>query len=44
VKRYGVDAILLPPYAPLVKGPASTAGWCQAYRDSLQVLYLPTCP
>ena len=43
-KGYGVDAILLPPDTTLTRGPAVTAGWCEAYRDKTQVLYLRTCP
>jgi hypothetical protein len=44
VDRYGVDAILLMPTAALTRGPAESAGWCEAYRDERQVLYLRTCP
>jgi hypothetical protein len=35
--RYGADAILLPPEAPLVSA-AADDGWCQAYRDAHQAL------
>jgi hypothetical protein len=42
--RYHADAILLPPGAPLVRGPATSAGWCEAYRDSTQVLLMKSCP
>jgi uncharacterized membrane protein len=42
--RYGVEAILLMPTATLTRGPAETAGWCEAYRDETQVLYLRACP
>jgi hypothetical protein len=42
--RYGVEAILLPPETTLTRGPAADAGWCEVYRDKLQVLYLPHCP
>jgi hypothetical protein len=38
--RYGVDAILLPADVTLVRGPAVSAGWCEVYRDELQVLLL----
>jgi hypothetical protein len=38
--RREVDAILLPPSAPLVRGFAQDAGWCEAYRDARQVLLL----
>jgi len=43
-ERYGVEAILLPPETTLTRGPAEAAGWCEAYRDKTQVLYLRTCP
>jgi hypothetical protein len=42
--RYGVEAILLKPTATLTRGPADAAGWCEAYRDETQVLYLRACP
>lgn len=42
--RYGVEAILLKPTATLTRGPADAAGWCEAYRDETQVLYLRPCP
>ncbi len=41
---YGVEAILLPPETTLTRGPAAAAGWCEAYRDDTQVLYLDSCP
>jgi hypothetical protein len=41
---YGVDAILLEPDATITRGPAEAAGWCEAFRDENQVLYLRTCP
>ena len=41
--RYGVDAILLKPEATITRGPAVTAGWCEAYRDENEVLYLRSC-
>ena len=41
--HYGVEAILLPPDTTLTRGPATAAGWCEAYRDAEQVLLLP-CP
>lgn len=40
---YGVDAILLPPRAVLLKGAAQGAGWCEAYRDATEVLLFRTC-
>jgi hypothetical protein len=42
--QYRVDAILLEPDATITRGPAEGAGWCEAYRDPNQVLYLRTCP
>jgi hypothetical protein len=39
---YGVDAILVAPGAPIVEAAASD-GWCEAYRDDVQVLLLPAC-
>ena len=42
--HYGVEAILLPPTTTLTRGPAAAAGWCEAYRDAVQVLYLRNCP
>ena len=42
--RYEVEAILLPPSAPLVRGFAQDAGWCEAYRDERQILLLRSCP
>ena len=44
VERYKVEAMLLRPETTLTRGPAVAAGWCEAYRDSVQVLYLRTCP
>ena len=43
VDRYHVDAILLRVDTTLVKGIAQRAGWCEAYRDRLQVLLLRDC-
>ncbi len=43
IERYGVQAILLPPSAPLVQA-ADGAGWCEAHRDSVAVLLLRDCP
>jgi hypothetical protein len=40
---YDVDAILLPPDAPLVRGPAQDAGWCRSYADAQAVLLLRSC-
>jgi hypothetical protein len=44
VSDYGVNAILLKPDAAITKGPAVDAGWCEAFRNDTQVLYLPSCP
>jgi hypothetical protein len=38
--EYGVEAILLPPEAPLA-GAAPDAGWCEAQRDDRSVLLRP---
>ena len=43
-QRYGVEAMLLRPETALTRGPAEDAGWCEAYRDAVQVLYLKNCP
>ena len=42
--QYGVQAVLLRPDATLTRGPATSAGWCEAYRDEDEVLLLPVCP
>jgi hypothetical protein len=44
VSSYGVNAILLKPDAALTRGPALDGGWCEAFRNDTQVLYLPACP
>lgn len=45
VDGYGVEALLLPPDAPIVRGFAQDAGWCAAYADYRQVLLLrKPCP
>lgn len=41
--RYDVDAMLFPPYEAISKGPALDAGWCEAYRDDNEVVFLRTC-
>lgn len=41
--RYDVDALLLSPLTTVTRGPAEAAGWCEAYRDETQVLYLRAC-
>ena len=43
IDRYGVDALLLSPLTTVTRGPAESAGWCEAYRDEMQVLYRRTC-
>jgi hypothetical protein len=43
VASYGVGALLLRVDTPLIRGPAQEAGWCEVYRDDLQVLLLRTC-
>jgi hypothetical protein len=43
VARYHVEAILLRADTVLVKGIAQRAGWCEAYRDRIQVLLLRDC-
>ena len=43
VARYGVEAMLFPPGAPITKGPATDADWCESYRNGAQVLLVP-CP
>ena len=43
IRRYEVDALLLTPSMTLARGPAQAAGWCEEYRDSVQVLLLRAC-
>jgi hypothetical protein len=43
VDRYRVDAMLFPPYRPITRGAAERAGWCEAFRDENEVLYLRDC-
>jgi hypothetical protein len=40
---YKVDALIFPPFEAIAKGPAEIAGWCEAYRDDNEVVYLRTC-
>jgi hypothetical protein len=42
--RWQADALLFPPDEAITKGPALDAGWCEAYRDDNEVLYLRECP
>ena len=41
---YGVEAMLLRPRETITKGLAQGAGWCEMYRDELQVLLMRDCP
>ena len=41
--RYGLEAMLFPPGAPITKGPATDAGWCETDRNDAEVLLVP-CP
>jgi hypothetical protein len=41
--REGADWLLFPPETTITRGPATDAGWCEAYRDERQVL-LRRCP
>ncbi len=41
---HGVEALLLDPEATVTRGPAEAAGWCEQYRDEMQVLLLRACP
>jgi hypothetical protein len=41
--RYGVEAMLFPPYATIVKGAAQDEGWCQAFRNDTSVLLVKDC-
>jgi len=43
VDMYSVEAMLFPPYATIVKGAATSAGWCEAYRDRISVLLVKDC-
>jgi hypothetical protein len=43
VAKYRVTAILVHADSTLVHGLAQSAGWCEAYRDSLQVLLIREC-
>ena len=42
-EKYGVQAMLFPPYVTIVKGPATSAGWCEGYRDNRSVLLVKDC-
>lgn len=44
VDRYEVDVILFPPEAPIVRGFAQDAGWCERVEDDVQVMLLRSCP
>lgn len=43
VNRHSADAMLFSPSAPITKGIAQAAGWCEAYRDKDQVLLFRAC-
>jgi hypothetical protein len=38
VDEHDVEALLFPPTAPIVRGFAQGVGWCETYRDEIQVL------
>jgi hypothetical protein len=40
---YEADAMVFPPYRAITTGPAEDAGWCEAYRDENEVVYLRDC-
>lgn len=44
LEHRGVEVILFPPDIAVVRGFAQDAGWCEAYRDEVQVLLLRGCP
>ncbi len=39
-----VNAMLWPPTVRIAEGPALEAGWCEAHRDAVAVLFLRECP
>jgi len=41
---YDMDAMIWPTDVVLTRGLLDGTGWCEAYRDEDQVLYLPECP
>lgn len=41
---YEVDAMIWPPSVVLTRGLLDGTGWCEAYRDQGQVLYVSACP
>jgi hypothetical protein len=43
VDEWQAEAMLFPPYRAITKGPAEDAGWCEAFRDENEVLYLRVC-
>ena len=43
VDRWEVDALLFPPHEAITRGPAAAAGWCEAFRDENEVVFLRTC-
>lgn len=43
-ESHQIDAMLFPPDAPIVRGVAQDAGWCELVRDEREVLLLRHCP
>jgi hypothetical protein len=43
VDRWEVDALLFPPQEAITRGPAELAGWCEAFRDENEVVFLREC-
>jgi hypothetical protein len=42
-EQWDVDAMVFPPFEAISKGPAEIAGWCEAYRDDNEVVFLRSC-
>jgi hypothetical protein len=42
--RYDPDVLLLYPSMVLARGPAQAEGWCETFRDELQVVLVRECP
>jgi hypothetical protein len=43
VDRYGVEAMVFPPDAPIIGVAVRDSGWCELLRDERQVLISPAC-
>jgi hypothetical protein len=43
VDRWEVNAMIFPPDEFITKGVAVEAGWCEAFRDSNEVVLLRSC-